>query len=138
MSQTRILCETCGAPQCYCKCERKPSPCHKPTSVAPTELLAELIDLCEAIDAYQSAREEVQKCEDGSLDEQEAIDFALGRWKTVLELRKAVPANSMETCSYAHGPCEPRYICSKVACPHRTLSAAASIGGDKQDQVVLP
>jgi len=61
--------------------------------VAPTELLAVLIDLCEAIDAYQSAREELQKCEDGSLDEQEAIDFALGKWKTVLELRKAVSAN---------------------------------------------
>ena len=58
--------------------------------VAPTELLAVL---CEAIDAYQSAREELQKCEDGSLDEQEAIDFALGKWKTVLELRKAVSAN---------------------------------------------
>ena len=61
--------------------------------VAPTELLAVLIDLCEAIDAYQSARVELQKCEDGSLDEQEAIDFALGQWKTVLELRKAVSAN---------------------------------------------
>ena len=73
--------------------EREPSPCHKPQSVAPTELLAVLIDLCEAIDAYQSAREELQKCEDGSLDEQEAIDFALGQWKTVLELRKAVSAN---------------------------------------------
>lgn len=65
----------------------------KPSVVAPTELLAVLIDLCEAIDAYQSAREELQKCEDGSLDEQEAIDFALGQWKTVLELRKAVSAN---------------------------------------------
>lgn len=64
--------------------------------VAPTELLAVLIDLCEAIDAYQSAREELQKCEDGSLDEQEAIDFALGQWKTVLELRKAVSANTLE------------------------------------------
>ena len=63
--------------------------------VAPTELLAVLIDLCEAIDAYQSAREELQKCEDGSLDEQEAIDFALGQWKTVLELRKAVSANTV-------------------------------------------
>ena len=43
-----------------------------------------------------------------------------------------------DKCRYAHGPCEPRYICSKVACPHRKLSSAASLGGDKQDQVVLP
>jgi hypothetical protein len=84
--------------------------------VAPTELLAVLIDLCEAIDAYQSAREELQKCEDGSLDEQEAIDFALGQWKTVLELRKAVSANA---------PHQARAIASRPECG----CSASSIGG---------
>ena len=38
MSQTRILCEKCGAPQCYCKCERKPSSGDNSPSVASTDL----------------------------------------------------------------------------------------------------
>ena len=33
MSQTRILCENCGAPQCYCNCEPKPLSGDKPPSV---------------------------------------------------------------------------------------------------------
>ena len=80
--------------------------------VAPTELLAVLIDLCEAIDAYQSARVELQKCEDGSLDEQEAIDFALGQWKTVLELRKAVSANpeGLRTRHFVEGTQHPLVV----------------------------
>ena len=32
MSQTRILCENCGAPQCYCNCEPKPLSGDKPPS----------------------------------------------------------------------------------------------------------
>lgn len=33
MSQTRIMCENCGAPQCYCQCEQKPTHGDQPPSV---------------------------------------------------------------------------------------------------------
>ena len=62
MSQTRILCENCGAPQCYCKCERKPSPSDTLPSVAFTALF----DRCT----------ETKRMKDGSIQ----IHCKLGLW----------------------------------------------------------